>query len=344
MSTLVENVAKVTAAHAALKTAIAAKGVAVPDGTKLTGMPALVDAIQTGGTTEPTNARACFSADDYAGGLVVPKTMVVDMTAIDNLKYFFYDCQAITSLELPVGFGQNATSLYYCFYNCKALTSLTLPANLGKIATNLNACFYACAAMTSLELPAGFGQAATNLANCFFQCGSLTSLTLPDGFGNAATDFTNCFFSCVSMTSLTLPANFGQAAANLGSCFHDCVNLTALALPDGFGQNATSLYNCFYSCTKLTSLHLPAGFGQNSTNNTGCFDNCPALTDITGNPNFKASLSLLKSSRLTHDSLMIVINGLQTVEGKTLTLGTTNLAKLTDEEKKVATDKGWTLA
>ena len=41
MSTLVENVQKVKNAHAALKTAIAAKGVDVPDGTKLTDMPAL---------------------------------------------------------------------------------------------------------------------------------------------------------------------------------------------------------------------------------------------------------------------------------------------------------------
>ena len=49
MSTLVENVAKVKNAHAALKTAIEGKGVTVPAGTKLTGMPALVDQIQTGG-------------------------------------------------------------------------------------------------------------------------------------------------------------------------------------------------------------------------------------------------------------------------------------------------------
>ena len=49
MSTLVENVAKVTAAHAALKEAISAKGVNVPDGTKLSAMPALVEQIQTGG-------------------------------------------------------------------------------------------------------------------------------------------------------------------------------------------------------------------------------------------------------------------------------------------------------
>ena len=42
---------------------------------------------------------------------------------------------------------------------------------------------------------------------------------------------------------------------------------------------------------------------------------------------------------------MVVINGLQTVTStKTLTLGSTNLAKLTDEEKQIATNKGWTLA
>lgn len=49
MSTLTENVTKVKNAHAALKTAIEGKGVTVPAGTKLTGMPALIDQIQTGG-------------------------------------------------------------------------------------------------------------------------------------------------------------------------------------------------------------------------------------------------------------------------------------------------------
>ena len=52
MSTLTENVQKVVDAHAALKTSIEAKGVTVPAGTKLTGMPALVDQIQTGGGGE----------------------------------------------------------------------------------------------------------------------------------------------------------------------------------------------------------------------------------------------------------------------------------------------------
>ena len=61
-----------------------------------------------------------------------------------------------------------------------------------------------------------------------------------------------------------------------------------------------------------------------------------------------ANLSLSDCINLTHDSLMSVINALKNLSGtgttKTLTLGTANLAKLTDAEKAIATQKGWTLA
>lgn len=238
MSTLAENVAKVTAAHAALKEAIAAKGVTVPDGTKLSGMPALIEQIET--PPVPTNPKAGFAYDN-ATSIVVPKVLVVDMSECSDLSK--------------------------CFQNCLYLKTLTL-----------------------LD---GFGQAATDLGDCFSGCDSLASLTLPAGFGQAATSFSNCFYNCKSLASLTLPGGFGQAA--------------------------TSLSSCFYGCSKLT--------------------------DITGNPNFKVSLDLSPCTQLTHDSLMVVINGLQTVTTtQKLTLGATNLAKLTDGEKKIATDKGWTLA
>ena len=316
MSTLTENVAKVTAAHAALKTAIAAKGVAVPEGTKLTGMPALVGQIST--EPEPTNPRASFAYDESAS-IVVPKTLVVDMMSVTNLANCFFQCSSLTSLHLPDGFGQNATTFASCFFQCSSLTSL--------------------------HLPDVFGQNATSFDNCFSQCSSLTSLHLPDGFGQNATSFAYCFFQCSSLTSLHLPDGFGQNATTFASCFYQCSSLTSLHLPDGFGQNATSFAYCFYNCSSLTSLHLPDGFGQNATSFVRTFYNCTALKDITGNPNFKISFDLSPCPNLTHDSLMVVINGLQTVtETQTLTLGTTNLAKLTDEEKKVATDKGWTLA
>ena len=74
-------------AHAALKTAIAAKGVDVPDGTKLTDMPALVEQIQT--EPVPTNPRAVF-AGDLASSITVPDMLVVDVSEIKDLHNAFY--------------------------------------------------------------------------------------------------------------------------------------------------------------------------------------------------------------------------------------------------------------
>ena len=48
---------------------------------------------------------------------------------------------------------------------------------------------------------------------------------------------------------------------------------------------------------------------------------------------------------LLKESIIEVLNDLPTVTTtQRLTLGSTNLAKLTDDEKAIATNKGWTLA
>ena len=60
------------------------------------------------------------------------------------------------------------------------------------------------------------------------------------------------------------------------------------------------------------------------------------------------SISFGHCPYITNNSLMSIINALKNCSGTaakpTLTLGTINLPKLTDAEKAIATEKGWTLA
>ena len=78
------------------------------------------------------------------------------------------------------------------------------------------------------------------------------------------------------------------------------------------------------------------------------FNKCYALKNITFEGIIGNNISFSASTKLTHDSLMNVIEHLKDLTGtdltRTLTLGDTNLAKLTDSEKAIATQKGWTLA
>lgn len=57
------------------------------------------------------------------------------------------------------------------------------------------------------------------------------------------------------------------------------------------------------------------------------------------------TLDISYLDQLTHGSLMVIINGLADYISGTrfIKLGDANLAKLTDEEKEIATSKGWTI-
>ena len=103
----------------------------------------------------------------------------------------------------------------------------------------------------------------------------------------------------------------------------------------------------WYACIHLTTLP------QLDLSNVTTFDqswyNCTSLTTLGGFGAVKESISLSDSPNLTVDSIMNVLNQAADlnelgITGKTMKFGSTNLAKLTDEQKAVATNKGWTLS
>ena len=98
----------------------------------------------------------------------------------------------------------------------------------------------------------------------------------------------------------------------------------------------------FQTCYALQTV--PSFDASNVTNMGTTFSGCYSLVDINMY-NMKVAFELKNSTLLTREALVKVLNNLATVTAsKTLTLGTTNLAKLTDEDKLIATNKGWTLA
>lgn len=103
-----------------------------------------------------------------------------------------------------------------------------------------------------------------------------------------------------------------------------------------------TLQQIFYRCYNLVTVRKII-FEETVTSLANVFRDCDKLTNLAVEGTIKADLNLSYSPLLTHDSIINVINCLGSGT-YTLTLGDTNLAKLTDDEKAVATQKGWTLA
>lgn len=136
-------------------------------------------------------------------------------------------------------------------------------------------------------------------------------------------------------------------------------------------SGATNL-NCAFSESRLT--HLPTIDMTSITTSSGAhgiFAGAPAVTIrkliVTEKVPFSSCFQNMRmlenlviegtigqngfnvqwSTKLTHDSLMSIVEALQDYSATgatgTVTLGADNLAKLSDGEKAIATQKGWTL-
>ena len=271
----------------------------------------------------------------------------------ENYQMFYSSMgnRLVRSLDLS-GWGfEAATTMYRFSYRCSNVKTLTLPDDMTLAnVTSMSQCFSGCGSLQSLDTSKWTLANVTSMDSCFFGCGSLQSLD----------------------TSKWTLAN----VTNMNSCFSGCGSLQSLDTSKWTLANVTSIYRCFYYCNHLREIDL------SSCNITKCINwerwiySCDLLTlriglidfslcggvDFLTNTNIRELTGTLRgiknnftatSNRMTRDSCMVVINGLETVtEARTLTLGANNKPvslggkgndPISDDDLKVATDKGWTV-
>lgn len=248
--------------------------------------------------------------------------------------YMFSGCTSLSAI--PDWDWSHLTNCAHMFDGCSALQEITMPINTSSC-TNLNNMFFNCTALrrvVSLDV-----SSMTTGASLFNGCTALEET--PELSAPSATSVNEMFDGCESLT-LVRSISFPKASSWY-AFFRNCYSLKDLHNVDCSG--ATSLNECF-ECYggrgTLTSLQaIPA-------TNVKTEDNVLAgqsrLVDFGGFTDIGISFDISDCTSLSHTSLLAVLEGLAVVsEPRTLTLGADNLAKLTAEELRVATEKGWTV-
>ena len=158
----------------------------------------------------------------------------------------------------------------------------------------------------------------TNFAGMFESCSKLT--TIPSLDTSNGTNFANMFNNCYSIT--TIPSLDTSNGTNFANMFSNCLELVSVGSINL--SSGASFANLFLGCSKLKNIKFE-GF-------------IPVDSD--------GKISLQSASQLTIESLMSFINALKNTGTSTykVTIGSTNLAKLTPEQIQIATDKNITLA
>ena len=284
-------------------------------------------------TTDLINAQdfsdKILSIQTGGGGNTLKK--LLDATKSCNYLFNGYKGISVDDLIQPND-TENVTNMVDMFRECSKLTTIPQLSTIN--VTNMYGMFYNCSKLTTI--PQLNTSKVDNMNNMFSGCSSLESIPLLDT--SNVTSMNSTFYSCRSLTAV--PQLNTSKVTDMGSMFCNCNSLTAVPLYNTSKVNNMS--QMFWHCNNLQTV--PAFDCSNVTNMNNIFASCSSLKSILMT-NIGVALDISASTLFERSDLVTILNNLKTVTTtKTLKMGATNLAKLTDEDKSIATNKGWTLA
>lgn len=333
-------------------------------------------------TTKTITANGTYNAThDNADGY---SQVTVETSGVDINDYFWEDFNlhggtSYGSSNFPkilkkVIINKTQESMGYAFEETN-LETIILKPTVAKQLTNAIAMFKGCIKLKTIEGLTYFDfSKVTSLNSLFDCCESLESIPYFDT--SSCKSMQDTFYNTIKLTNIPLydtsnvtymrnmlyksgitqmPMFNTSKVTNMEGIVKYAPNLEVF--PELDTSNVTNMSSAFYNASSLKEIKkINLGKVINISNLLkycdkltilGGFENLGGgyLTTASAN-NASYTLDLSYCTKLTHDSLMNVINNLYDIANKgvmpqSLILGSTNLAKLTAEEIQIATDKGW---
>ena len=204
----------------------------------------------------------------------------LDTSKVTDMEGMFYNCQALTSLDVSGWDTSNVTRMAEMFYNCYKLTSLNLSGwNTSKV-LRMDSMFYNCEALTSLDVSGFDTSNVLNMYSMFHDCSLLTSLDVSGFDTSKVTDMSSMFYGCKALTNVDVSGFDTSKVTTMEYMFGGCIRLTGLDLSGFDTSKVTNMYHMFGGCSALTSLDLSGFDTSNVTDMREMFSGCSALRKI----------------------------------------------------------------
>ena len=251
----------------------------------------------------------------------------VDLTMISpknetSLDRLFFASRKIINLDVSNWDTSNVTSMHFTFESMTNLKSIECADWDVSNVTDFSAMFDDCNNLQTIDVSKWNTSSATNMSY-MFSGNKLETLDVSNFNTSKVTNMRLMFSDCWSLTHLDI-SNFDTSNV----LYFDFVF-------GGWGHVCEELNISGLNLTKVTQI-----------NNAFINTNCKVIRcDGLRLPNIDMStIGLHSSTALTVDSIVGLLNALpQSDKGYSFQIGSDNIAKLSDEQKAIATDKGWTL-
>lgn len=272
-----------------------------------------------------------------------------DVSNVENMEGIFERCLTLENINIkdwnPLALKKGG----FLFANCGSLKSLDLSGwDLSSLVEFHNAFEY-CRNVEELNLSGVITSSnLERMSVTFHNCEKLKTIDL-SGFDLSGVKFMdNMFTRCRALESIKWgsikPLNLEQTS----SMFYECNSIKELDLSGWGVSKAGSMSQFVRNCSNLVTLNLSGWDMSNITDMFCMFEGTNKLENfiLDGAILPKRDTDWYINAPLTVDSIVSVLNALpQLSNGETYNcqIGGHNIAKLSDDQKAIAINKGWTL-
>ena len=174
----------------------------------------------------------------------------------------------------------NVNDMRYMFYVCEYLTSLDLSGWNTSNVTCMISMFKGCSNLTSLDLRNFNTSNVISMVDMFNGCGGLETLDVSSFNTNNVTNMYSMFQNCSGLTSLDL-RNFNTSnVTSMDDMFNGCRSLETLDLSGWDMSKVTSMDNMFNGCSKLGTIRMK-GCSEGTINKVTSVKPSSATTIVT---------------------------------------------------------------
>lgn len=248
----------------------------------------------------------------------------------------FIDWKDTSFPTMQLSESYRPADLSYCFARNPYLTKLPEVRGIEN-AANVSSLANGCSALTSVSLPDL--ASAQSASSVFSGCSALEMATI--GGIPKATDVSSIFQGCQSLTTATIGGTPKVTTARL--MFYGCYSLKSVSLDLSGGDLTTTEY-MFSGCSMLADVTGVIDLSR-ATVTGPMFGSCSSLEEVRIK-GLKVDLDLSACANLSTESVKYLVDNLQQVTGKSITLASAWQTAHKDEAREYAqkaTAKGFAL-
>ena len=204
----------------------------------------------------------------------------LNISKADGMSYLFYECNALTQLDLSNWDTGNIQYMIATFDGCNNLTELNCSTwNTGKV-YNMQLAFYNCNSLETIPVRDWNTKNVMYIDKTFGNCSSLVNLDVSKWDTSKVVGLTNTFYHCSSLKTLDVSKWKTSNVLRADSLFSGCEKLTSLDVSKWDTGNITTASGMFSACRALTSLDVSKWNTSKMTNISSMFNSCTALTTL----------------------------------------------------------------